>query len=162
MNIDAGRLRGAVATLTAGKMRGERSERNGVTIINDCYNANPEAMRSMLELLRTLPARRHIAVLGEMLELGREAGTLHRNIGHFIAELGFDALLGIRGAARLMVDEAILAGMSGSAAYFFDSPEEAGDFLRGYMRPGDAILFKGSRGVQVEKAIDRAFQEVRS
>ena len=58
-----------------------------------------------------------------------------------------------------MVDEAVAAGMSGSAAYFFDSPEEAGDFLRGYMRAGDAILFKGSRGVQVEKAIDHAFGE---
>ena len=162
LGIEAGRLRDAVAVLTAGKMRGERSERNGVTIINDCYNANPEAMRSMLELLRGLPARRRIAVLGEMLELGREAGTLHRDIGKFIAEQGFDALLGIRGAARLMVDEAILAGMSGSAAYFFDSPEEAGDFLRGYVRSGDAILFKGSRGVQVEKAIDRAFPEVRN
>jgi UDP-N-acetylmuramoyl-tripeptide--D-alanyl-D-alanine ligase len=143
-------------------MRGERSERNGVTIINDCYNANPEAMRSMLELLRTIPARRRIAVLGEMLELGREAGTLHRSIGQFAAEQGIDALLGIRGAARLMVDEAVTAGLSGSAAYFFDTPEEAGDFLRGYVRPGDAILFKGSRGVQVEKVIDRAFQEERN
>jgi UDP-N-acetylmuramoyl-tripeptide--D-alanyl-D-alanine ligase len=159
LDIDPARLRDAVRGLTAGKMRGERSERNGATIINDCYNANPEAMRSMLELLRTIPARRRIAVLGEMLELGREAGTLHRGIGQFAAEQGIDALLGIRGAARLMVDEAVIAGMSGSAAYFFETPEEAGDFLRGYVHPGDAILFKGSRGVQVEKAIDHAFPE---
>jgi UDP-N-acetylmuramoyl-tripeptide--D-alanyl-D-alanine ligase len=147
----------AVKKLAVGKMRGERFERNGVTIVNDSYNANPEAMRSMLELLRDMPARRRIAVLGEMLELGREAGTLHRGIGQFAAEQGIDAVVGIRGAARYMVDGAMEAGMSDSAAFFFDSSEEAGDFLKNYVRPGDAVLFKGSRGVQVEKALERAF-----
>jgi len=159
LGIAPERLQDAVQNLSAGKMRGERTERNGITIINDCYNANPEAMRSMLELLRETPARRRIAVLGEMLELGREAGTLHRGTGQFAAEQGIDALLGVRGAARFMVDGAIEAGMSGSAASFFNTPEEAGEFLREYMRPGDAILFKGSRGVQVERAIDRAFDD---
>jgi UDP-N-acetylmuramoyl-tripeptide--D-alanyl-D-alanine ligase len=138
-------------------MRGERSEVRGVTIINDCYNANPEAMRSMLEMLAGIPARRHIAVLGEMLELGREAEPLHRGIGRFAAERGIHAVIGIRGAARFTVDEAVKAGTSVSAAYFFPTPEEAGDFIRDYAEPGDAVLFKGSRGVQVEKALERAF-----
>jgi UDP-N-acetylmuramoyl-tripeptide--D-alanyl-D-alanine ligase len=146
-------LREAVRTLVPGKMRGERFERNGVTVINDCYNANPEAMRSMLELLRGVPARRRIAVLGEMLELGHEAETLHRGIGRFAAEQGIHAVIGIRGAARFLVDEAMRSGMSDSAALFFDSAEEAGKFIRGYLQPGDAVLFKGSRGVQVEKAL---------
>jgi UDP-N-acetylmuramoyl-tripeptide--D-alanyl-D-alanine ligase len=157
LGIAPERLRDAVKTLATGKMRGERFERGGITVINDCYNANPEAMRSMLELLRGTPARRRIAVLGEMLELGREAGTLHRDMGRFAAEQGIDALLGVRGAARFMVDGAMGAGLSGSAASFFETPEEAGDFLKNYVRPGDAILFKGSRGVQVEKALERAF-----
>ena len=159
LGIAPDHLRDAVKMLATGKMRGERTERGGITIINDCYNANPEAMRSMLELLRETPARRRIAVLGEMLELGREAGVLHRDIGHFAAEQGIDALLGIRGAARLMVNGAIEAGMSGSAASFFDTSEAAGDFLKDFARPGDAVLFKGSRGVQVEKALERAFGE---
>jgi UDP-N-acetylmuramoyl-tripeptide--D-alanyl-D-alanine ligase len=159
LGIAPARLRDAVKTLAVGKMRGERFERGGITVINDCYNANPEAMRSMLELLRGTPARRRIAVLGEMLELGREAGTLHRDIGRFAAEQGINALLGVRGAARFMVDGAIEAGLSGSAASFFDTPEAAGDFLKTYVRAGDAILFKGSRGVQVEKALERAFGE---
>jgi UDP-N-acetylmuramoyl-tripeptide--D-alanyl-D-alanine ligase len=159
LGIAPERLQDAVRTLATGKMRGERFERNGITIINDCYNANPEAMRSMLELLRDTPAQRRIAVLGEMLELGREAGTLHRGIGQFAAEQGIHALLGVRGAARFMVDGAMEAGMSGSAASFFESPEAAGDYLRSYIRPGDAILFKGSRGVEVEKALERAFEE---
>ncbi len=162
LDIPPERLRDAVRALAAGKMRGERIERDGVTLINDCYNANPEAMRSMLELLRDTPARRRIAVLGEMLELGREAGTLHRGIGQFAAEQGIHALLGVRGAARFMVDGAVEAGMSGSAASFFNTPEAAGDFLRTYILPGDAILFKGSRGVEVEKAIERAFAEAKT
>jgi UDP-N-acetylmuramoyl-tripeptide--D-alanyl-D-alanine ligase len=151
----------AVKKLAPGKMRGEQFERNGITVINDSYNANPEAMRSMLELLRGTPARRRIAVLGEMLELGREAGTLHRGIGQFAAQQGIHAVFGIRGAARYMVDGAMEAGMSDSAAFFFDSSEEAGDFLKEYVRPGDAVLFKGSRGVQVEKALERAFGAVK-
>ena len=162
LNIPPRDLHGAVRNLTSGKMRGERLERNGAVIINDCYNANPEAMRSMIELLRGTPAQRRIAVLGEMLELGREAEALHRGIGHFAFEQGIDAVLGIRGAARFLVDEARKSGMSDSAALFFDSPEEAGDYVRSLVRPGDALLFKGSRGVQVEKALERAFGEVRA
>jgi UDP-N-acetylmuramoyl-tripeptide--D-alanyl-D-alanine ligase len=154
-------LREAVRTLAAGKMRGERFERNGVTVINDCYNANPEAMRSMLELLRDTQAQRRIAVLGEMLELGPEAETLHRGTGHFAAAQGLHALIGIRGAARFMVDEALKSGMSDSAAHFFDTPEAAGAYLATIAQPGDAILFKGSRGVQVEKALETAFGETR-
>ena len=153
LGIAPERLRDAVRALAPGKMRGERFEHSGVTVINDCYNANPEAMRSMLELLHGVPAKRRIAVLGEMLELGHEAETLHRGIGHFAAEQGIHAVIGIRGAARFLVDEARKSGMSDSAAIFFNSSEEAGEFIRGYVKPGDAVLFKGSRGVQVEKAL---------
>lgn len=156
MHIAPARLVDAVRTLAAGKMRGERFEKNGIIVINDCYNANPEAVRSMVELLRGTPASRRIVVLGEMLELGREAGPLHRGLGQFAADQGIHAVIGIRGAARLLVDQAREAGLSGSAASFFETPEEAGDFLRGYLQPGDVVLFKGSRGIQVEKAIERA------
>ena len=69
--------------------------------------------------------------------------------------------MGIRGAARLLVDEAMRAGMSGDAAYFFSTPEEAGDFLHDYAQPGDVVLFKGSRGVAVEKALARAFPDTK-
>jgi UDP-N-acetylmuramoyl-tripeptide--D-alanyl-D-alanine ligase len=162
MGIAPERLVEAVRKLAVGKMRGERLERNGVTIINDSYNANPEAMRSMLEVLRGTPAQRRIAVLGEMLELGREAGTLHRGIGQFAAEQGIHAVIGIRGAARYMVEGAMETGLSDSAALFFETSEAAGEFLKSYVRPGDAVLFKGSRGVEVEKALERAFGEVKA
>jgi UDP-N-acetylmuramoyl-tripeptide--D-alanyl-D-alanine ligase len=154
-DIPPERLRDAVRTLEPGKMRGERLERNGVVIWNDSYNSNPEASRAMLDVLRQTPARRRIAVLGEMLELGQSAETLHRDIGKYAAAQGIDVLVGIRGAARFMVDEAVRAGLSESAAYFFEDSGTAGDFLRRLVRDGDAVLFKGSRGVRVEKALER-------
>ncbi len=149
------RLRDAVAGFAVGKMRGERSVWNGITIWNDCYNANPEAMQSMIDVLRETPAARRIAVLGEMLELGHASAELHRRVGRYAAEHGVDYLIGVRGDAREMVDAAAGAGLPERAAHFFDSPEEAGEYVRGLARPGDAILFKGSRGVQVEKALAR-------
>jgi UDP-N-acetylmuramoyl-tripeptide--D-alanyl-D-alanine ligase len=111
----------------------------------------------MLELLRDTPATRRVAVLGEMLELGREAGTLHRKVGRFAAEQGIHAVIGIRGAGRWIVSEAIAAGLSGGAALFFDTPEDAGRYLKTFLKSGDAVLFKGSRGVHVERALEAAF-----
>jgi UDP-N-acetylmuramoyl-tripeptide--D-alanyl-D-alanine ligase len=149
------RLLEAVRTFSTGKMRGERLEHNGITIWNDCYNSNPEAVRAMVDVLAATPARRRVAVLGEMLELGRSAEDLHRDVGRYVAEQGVDVLIAIRGVARAMADEAVRAGLSGGAAHFFEDPREAGEFLRRLLKPGDAVLFKGSRGVAVERAMER-------
>ena len=153
-DIPAGKLRDAVRTFAVGKMRGERLEHNGIVIWNDCYNSNPEAARSMLDVLRQTPARRRIAVLGEMLELGPAAGELHREVGRYAAQVGIDFLIGVRGDAHAMIDAAVGAGISESAALFFEEAGEAGEFVRGIARPGDAFLFKGSRGVAVERALE--------
>jgi UDP-N-acetylmuramoyl-tripeptide--D-alanyl-D-alanine ligase len=153
-NIPPQRLAEPARSLRPGKMRGEKLVSRGITILNDCYNANPEAVRAMVDVLGATPGRRRLAVLGEMLELGPLAEPLHREIGSYVAGRGIDLLIGIRGASRHMVDEAVRAGMSG-AAYFFEDPQAAGDFLRSEAREGDAVLFKGSRGVAVEKAMER-------
>ena len=149
------RLVDAVKNLQPGKMRGERFDSYGVLILNDCYNSNPDAVKAMLDVLRDTPARRRIAVLGEMLELGRWAEPLHRDVGNYAAAQGIDVLVGIRGAAWSLVDAAKLTGLSAGAALFFDDPVEAGRALRSIAQPGDAILFKGSRGVHVERALEQ-------
>jgi UDP-N-acetylmuramoyl-tripeptide--D-alanyl-D-alanine ligase len=149
----------AVAAFRTGSMRGERTIRNGIVVLNDCYNANPEAMRAMIDVLSAETAVRRIAVAGEMLELGQSAEPLHRGMGSYLASRGIDVVIGIRGAARFIVDEAKKAGMSDSAAYFFEDPVEAGRLLHRMLRAGDAVLFKGSRGVRVEKALEAAFAE---
>jgi UDP-N-acetylmuramoyl-tripeptide--D-alanyl-D-alanine ligase len=154
-DIAPGRLRDAVRSFTTGKMRGERLEHRGVTVWNDCYNSNPEAARSMIDVLAATPARRRIAVLGEMLELGDAAERLHRGVGRYAAERGVDVVIGVRGNANWIAAEAAAAGMNGGSALYFDDPVEAGEFLRREAREGDAVLFKGSRGVRVERALER-------
>jgi UDP-N-acetylmuramoyl-tripeptide--D-alanyl-D-alanine ligase len=152
--IEPQRLTGAVERLRPGKMRGEQFHHHGILIYNDCYNSNPDAVRAMLDLLRDTPARRRIAVLGEMLELGRWAEPLHRDVGTYAAQQGIDVLVGIRGAACCTLDAATRAGLRAGAAFFFEDPAEAGRMLRTLAEPGDAILFKGSRGVHVERALE--------
>lgn len=149
------RLREPVRGLSPGRMRGEIITRNGVTIINDCYNSNPEAARAMLDLLKSMPAHRILAVLGEMLELGSSAERLHRDLGRYAAQAGIDILVGVRGAASHMVDEARRAGMPSSSAIFVEEPVEAGNLVKGLLQSGDAVLFKASRGVALERAIAR-------
>jgi UDP-N-acetylmuramoyl-tripeptide--D-alanyl-D-alanine ligase len=151
------RLPEAVATFTIGKMRGERIDHNGVVVWNDCYNSNPEAVAAMLEVLRSTPARRHIAVLGEMLELGHAAESLHRQVGRCAAESGLDTLVAVQGAARFIAEEAIRAGMPPHSVHFFERSDSAaaGEFVRQLVQPGDAVLFKGSRGVEIERIMEK-------
>lgn len=151
------RLREPVRTFSVGKMRGEKVEHNGIVIWNDCYNANPEASKAMIDVLQATPARRRIAVLGEMLELGHASGELHRDLGRYAAEHGIDLLLGVHGDARLMVDEAKADGLT--TAKYFEDPADAGDYARQWASKGDAILFKGSRGVHIEHALERFTQQ---
>jgi len=150
--IPAEGLREAVASFSPGNMRGQQSLHRGIVVWNDCYNSNPEAARSMLDVLGETPAARRIAVLGEMLELGAAAEELHRQVGRHAAERGIDLLIGVRGAASAMVDAARQAGVE---AIFFDDPAEAGESARHAAHPGDAGLFKASRGVKVETALER-------
>jgi UDP-N-acetylmuramoyl-tripeptide--D-alanyl-D-alanine ligase len=148
-------LREVVRGLSAGSMRGQRFIHNDILILNDCYNSNPDAARAMIDVLRETPAKRRIAVLGEMLELGHWAESLHRDVGRYVANCGIDVLVGIRGAARHLVDAAQEAGQAVDAAFFFPDATAAGDRLRQIARPGDVILFKGSRGTHVEQALER-------
>jgi UDP-N-acetylmuramoyl-tripeptide--D-alanyl-D-alanine ligase len=153
--ITPDRLTDRVRNIRPGKMRGERFRHQGILVFNDCYNSNPDAARAMLAVLRDTPARRRFAVLGEMLELGRWAEPLHREVGNYAAECGIDVLVGLRGAACYMLDAAKRSGLRDDAAFFFDDPVPAGQLVRSLAQPGDAILFKGSRGIHVELAMEQ-------
>ena len=107
----------------------------------------------MIDVLTAMPAARRIAVLGEMLELGASSEDLHRQVGRYAAGRGIDILIGIHGSAHAMTAAAQEAGMR--AVHFLDDPEDAGVLVRELARPGDAVLFKGSRGVRVERALER-------
>jgi UDP-N-acetylmuramoyl-tripeptide--D-alanyl-D-alanine ligase len=153
MEIRPEELREAVASFTVDAMRGGRSVHDGIVVWNDCYNSNPEAAARMIDVLGQTQAARRFAVLGEMLELGQAGEALHRQVGAYAARHGVDVLVGVRGQARPMVEAARDEGLG--AAHFFDDPAEAGEFVRGLARAGDAVLFKGSRGVRMERALER-------
>jgi len=123
----------------------------GVTVVNDCYNSNPKALNFMVDALASLPAQRRIVVAGEMLELGPNAKQMHRECGRHMAEKKIDHLLGVRGLAEAIVEEAAKAGV---AAEFVATPEEAGAWLAREAKPGDAVLLKASRGVKLERALE--------
>jgi UDP-N-acetylmuramoyl-tripeptide--D-alanyl-D-alanine ligase len=143
-----------VKDMVAPPMRGRRLVHNEVVILDDCYNSNPDAARAMIDVLRDTPAKRRIAVLGEMLELGRWSEPLHRDVGSYAAASGIDVLVGISGEACHLVDAARQAGLAEDAAFFFPDAGAAGERLRRIARPGDVILFKGSRGTHVEHALE--------
>jgi UDP-N-acetylmuramoyl-tripeptide--D-alanyl-D-alanine ligase len=153
--IRPAQLTAVVKDLAAPSMRGRRLIHNEVLILDDCYNSNPDAARAMIDVLRDTPAKRRIAVLGEMLELGRWSEPLHRDVGRYVAASGIDVLVGIRGEACHLVDAARQAGLAVNAAFFFPDAPAAGEHLRRIALPGDVILFKGSRGTHVEHALER-------
>lgn len=141
----------ALATLAAADKRGQVVQIGNITVINDCYNSNPKALEAMVDSLAAMPARRRIVVAGEMLELGPAAEDMHRRAGRHIAEKKIDVLLGVRGLAQAMVEDARKAGVS---AEFLATPEDAGEWLARQAREGDVVLLKASRGVKLEKALE--------
>ena len=144
-----------VKNLAAPAMRGQRTEHAGVVMLNDCYNSNPDAARAMIDVLKETPAKRRIAVLGEMLELGSWSESLHRDVGRYAGSNGIDVRVRSEGP-RLSSGGCGQGGRPGTghALFFADAPA-AGEYLRAIARPGDVILFKGSRGTHVELALER-------
>ena len=141
----------ALQSLTSGDKRGQVIEIDGATILNDCYNSNPEALRSMIRTLATRPARRRILLAGEMLEMGEHGPALHTACGRAAAEAGLDLVAGVQGNAEHLAAAACAGGV---AALFLPDAEAAGRWLRQNLQPGDVVLVKGSRGVHLERAID--------
>jgi UDP-N-acetylmuramoyl-tripeptide--D-alanyl-D-alanine ligase len=138
------------AILTGGRLR--TFEHRGVTIIDDTYNANPESMGAAIETLAEIPVpdgSRRIIVLGRMGELGEHAPAAHRRAGELAAAQGLTLIAVGEGA------EGIAAG-AGSAPYFPDFAAAAA-WLTREVKPGDAVLFKGSRTATVERVMHTAF-----
>jgi len=142
----------SLASLKAPDKRGQVLQIAGAIIINDCYNSNPKALEAMVDVLASSPAKRRIVLAGEMLELGPATPELHRQSGNHIAQRKIDILLGIRGAASFIVEGAAAGGVF---AKFVAEPEEAGEWLADNLEAGDVVLLKASRGVKLERALER-------
>jgi UDP-N-acetylmuramoyl-tripeptide--D-alanyl-D-alanine ligase len=145
--------RAALAAMPQLASRGAVIPLNGMTLIDDSYNANPEAVEHMLEVLMASPGQRHIAVLGEMRELGASSERLHRQVGEHLARLvpAPNALVAVAGQARTLAEAASAAGFA--PVYFVEDARAAAALLKELLRPGDTVLFKGSRAVKLETAL---------
>jgi len=141
----------ALETLKAGDKRGQVIEIAGAAILNDCYNSNPEALRSMIRTLAARPARRRILVAGEMLEMGEHGPALHAEAGRAAADACLDLVVGVQGNAQHLATAACSGGV---AALFLPDADAAGRWLKLNLRKGDVVLVKGSRGVHLERAIE--------
>ncbi|HEV3061229.1 MAG TPA: UDP-N-acetylmuramoyl-tripeptide--D-alanyl-D-alanine ligase [Vicinamibacterales bacterium] len=153
-----------VAHVTPASHRGEVIRLpDGVTMIDDSYNANPAATARALEVLAHAAASRRIAVLGEMLELGEHAVALHEEVGRAVAAGGprpIDVLYTVGGApAEAMAHAAIAAGMARSAVRHFETSQAAAEALIALASRGDLVLVKGSRGVRMDNVVERVKAE---
>ncbi len=136
----------------AGRMRSIKGNKHSF-ILDDTYNASPEAMRAALDTLGALPAKRKIAVLGDMLEIGTYTEQAHRSVGDAVAQF-VDVLVTVGARAKFIADEASARGLDRVKIFTFDNARSAGRALDPMIRAGDLILVKGSQGMRMEHVVE--------
>jgi len=124
---------------------------DGVTVVNDAYNANPESMRAALAALAGLPATRRIAVLGGMLELGPDAEAEHERLGRDAVAAGTDLIVAVGADAVGIATGARAAGLTGEGSVHVPDRAAARALLSEVLRPGDVVLVKASRAFGLER-----------
>ncbi|HWC51183.1 MAG TPA: UDP-N-acetylmuramoyl-tripeptide--D-alanyl-D-alanine ligase [Nitrospira sp.] len=154
LNLPGDLIAQGLAKFRPSAMRSQVVTHHGVQIINDCYNANPASMKAALQLLAEwTPARERVAVLGDMLELGREAQQMHRDVGRFAAELPLSRLFVCGELGREIAAGAKQGGMPPQAIVETADAAAAADLLKKSVRRGDVVLVKASRGMRMEQIV---------
>lgn len=125
----------------------------GVWIMNDCYNASLLAMESALETLRDIPAKRKVAVLGDMLEIGGYSAPAHEKVGKIAAEEA-DVLITVGPQAKLIAESAHAAGMNKRNIFSYANAEQAVRPIQDILKTGDLILVKASRAIGLDKVVE--------
>ena len=158
-NVRPERIQSALSRFRNTGSRQSIYEKGGVTIIEDCYNAGPESMRAALDVLAERGGEgRRIAVLGDMLELGTCSIAEHYRLGRLAAEKA-DVVYAYGPHSDRVVIGAITGGISHKCTARFDTHEEMAAMLRRTAKPGDTLLFKGSRGMKMETVLKLFLEE---
>ncbi len=157
LGVEPAKIREQLAKFRNLAGRQEIFEAKGCTIIKDCYNAGPESMKAALEVLGKRPGR-HVAVLGDMLELGACTQAEHYRVGRIAAEKA-QLLLAFGPNGHRVLSGAITDGMPDSRAMAFEDRQKLAAALKRLAKPGDVILFKGSRGMHMEQILDLFLEE---
>jgi len=148
-------VRGLESVVLPAMRLGVESFHGGAHLLNDAYNANPASVRLAISTVRELKgAGRAFAILGDMKELGAYEKFAHMEIGRAAVRAGLDFLAGVGPMMRLAVNEAHRAGMPLDQADVFTTPEEAAAWANELILPGDWVLVKGSRSMEMERAAE--------
>lgn len=134
---------------------------NNIVLIDDSYNSNPKALESALREMAALPARRKIAVLGDMLELGKNEREFHHHAGQQVKEHGWDVLVTVGPLGLSMAEGAISSGMNEKNVFSFATSEEAAGRILSLLDEGDLLLVKGSRAIKTEKIVDKIREHIK-
>ena len=153
MGLDMKKSAEGIRKYQPSKYRMEIKSVSGKTLIEDFYNANPDSLRASIETFRQMQGERKVAVLADMLELGAISEKEHMNAGIQASEI-FDVIICIGSDAKYIGKGAIENGFDKGRVYFFANNEEAVSEINSILRPGDAVLMKGSRGMKLEEVAE--------
>ncbi|TYQ13058.1 UNVERIFIED_CONTAM: UDP-N-acetylmuramoyl-tripeptide--D-alanyl-D-alanine ligase [Acetivibrio alkalicellulosi] len=156
LGIPEDKIIAGIEEFTPGNMRLNIINHNGVKIINDAYNASPQSVEAAITVLADISSgKRTIAVLGDMYELGDLTYSSHFDIGKFAVSQGTDYIVAVGENSDIISSGAISAGAETDKVYKFKENNEAGKFLKDFIKNGDVILVKGSRGMKMEEIVNQ-------
>ena len=158
LGLDPARAAAALANYQTTGMRQNIVQKGGVTVLEDCYNASPDSMKAALEVLREIPAQRHIALLGDMLELGSVSEQAHRQVGEWAAEAGVDLLIAYGPQSMAMAQAAAAKGVT---TLHCNTADDVVGYVRQNVRAGDALLAKASHSMRLDEVLARVYQTLK-
>jgi len=155
LGVDIGDIQArAQAFIPSSRRLNIKPGRGGITVIDDCYNANPVSMKAGLEVLSDIAGGRcRVAVLGDMYELGSYEEEGHREVGYKVAELGLEYLVTVGKLAKLIGEAAKEAGLGEERVVHFPEKESAIAYLKSNLPAGCVVLIKASRGMHMEEIV---------
>ncbi|MGE4283688.1 MAG: UDP-N-acetylmuramoyl-tripeptide--D-alanyl-D-alanine ligase [Clostridia bacterium] len=150
-NIKVNDIIRGIAQFKADKMRMDIFESKGIKVVNDCYNASPASMEAALKVLSQLKnTGKKIAILGDMLEMGDWAYEAHKKVGSEVVKNSIDYLMTMGYNGKYIALGAVQAGMPKEMVCSFETNDELKEFISSFLKSGDAVLVKASRGMRFE------------
>ncbi|MBQ3115221.1 MAG: UDP-N-acetylmuramoyl-tripeptide--D-alanyl-D-alanine ligase [Clostridia bacterium] len=150
LGISINKIKNGIMQFKNCGMRQNITKYGDVTIIEDCYNASLDSMKTSIEVLKDISKGRTVAVFGDILEQGDFSFEAHRELGQIVSQNKIDLLLTLGENCKVTTQTASSLGVE---AHSFDTHEEVADYMEKHIKAGDTILFKGSRGMKLEKVI---------
>ena len=156
MRMEPRKIAAGLKSFVPSGMRQRIKKVGGITVIEDCYNASPDSQKAALDVLSSFKSNRRIAVLGDMLELGKYSDVSHENVGKYTENKNIDILFTYGAKAKHIAEGA--KGFVDEIKSFDDKNELAKTLLE-TLKDGDAVLFKASRGMKLEDVINSLYRE---